>query len=160
MPAIIRSKENEENFSSDDIREGLTAIISVKHPNPQYEGQTKTKLGNSEVRKIVSSIIGDQFNRYLLENPKIGRQILDKINLAAEARIAARTAKENIRRKGALDIPRTRQIGRLLKQRPAKCELYIVEGNSPAVRPKTDATRETQAILPLRGKILNVQKAQ
>ncbi len=154
-------KENEENFSSDDIREGLTAIISVKHPNPQYEGQTKTKLGNSEVRKIVSSIIGDQFNRYLLENPKIGRQILDKINLAAEARIAARTAKENIRRKGALDI--TTLPGKLAdcsSKDPAKCELYIVEGNSAGGSAKNGRDRETQAILPLRGKILNVQKAQ
>jgi DNA gyrase subunit B len=154
-------KENEENFTSDDIREGLTAIVSVKHPNPQYEGQTKTKLGNSEVRKIVSSIVGDQLLRYLMENPKEARAIMDKISLAAEARIASRNAKENIRRKSALEV--TTLPGKLadcsLKD-PSKCELYIVEGNSAGGSAKNGRDRETQAILPLRGKILNVQKAQ
>jgi len=154
-------KENEESFTNDDVREGLTAIISVKHPNPQYEGQTKTKLGNAEVRKIVSGIVGEQFARYLLENPKTARQILDKINIAAEARIASRIAKENIRRKGALDI--TTLPGKLAdcsSKDPSKCELYIVEGNSAGGSAKNGRDRETQAILPLRGKILNVQKAQ
>ncbi len=154
-------KENDEGFTHDDIREGLTAIISIKHPNPQYEGQTKTKLGNSEVRKIVSGVVGTQFERYMMENPKLAKLILDKINLAAEARIASRAAKENIRRKGALDI--TTLPGKLAdcsSKDPAKCELYIVEGNSAGGSAKNGRDRETQAILPLRGKILNVQKAQ
>jgi len=154
-------RDNDENYTSDDIREGLTAIISVKHPNPQYEGQTKTKLGNSEIRKIVSGIVGEQLNRYLMENPKIAKQILDKISLAAEARIASRNAKDNIRRKGALDI--TTLPGKLAdcsSKNPANCEIYIVEGNSAGGSAKNGRDRETQAILPLRGKILNVQKAQ
>ena len=97
-------KDNDENFTQDDIREGMAAIISVKHPNPQYEGQTKTKLGNAEVRKIVSNIVGESLHRFLMENPKLAKIITDKIQLAADARIASRNAKENIRRKGALDL--------------------------------------------------------
>ncbi|MFA7385150.1 MAG: ATP-binding protein, partial [Bacilli bacterium] len=124
-------KENEENLSYDDIKEGLTAIISVKHPNPQYEGQTKTKLGNPEVRKIVSQIVGEQLDRFLMENPKTARIIMDKIVMAANARLAARNARENIRRKGALDI--TTLPGKLAdcsSRKPEECELFIVEGNS------------------------------
>jgi len=154
-------KENDENLTSDDVREGLTAIISIKHPNPQYEGQTKTKLGNSEVRKIVSGIVGDQFERFLLENPRLARVIMDKILLASSARQAAISARENIRRKGALDI--TTLPGKLAdcsSKDAAKCELYIVEGNSAGGSAKNGRDRETQAILPLRGKILNVEKAQ
>jgi DNA gyrase subunit B len=154
-------KETDENFTNDDVREGLTAIISVKHPNPQYEGQTKMKLGNTEVRKIVSSIVGEQLARFLAENPKIAKKIIDKIRVAADARIAAHNIKENIRRKGALDI--TTLPGKLAdcsSRDPSKCELYIVEGNSAGGSAKNGRDRETQAILPLRGKILNVQKAQ
>ncbi len=152
--------DKEENLATDDIREGLTAIISVKHPNPQYEGQTKTKLGNSEVRKIVSSIVGDQLNRFLVENPRVAKIILDKARQAANARIAARKAKEQIR-KSALEL--TTLPGKLAdcsSKDPEKCELYIVEGNSAGGSAKNGRNRETQAILPLRGKILNVEKAQ
>ena len=153
-------KEGEENLTIDDIKEGLTAIISVKHPNPQFEGQTKTKLGNSEVRKILSNIVGDQLNRFLLENPKIARLIIDKCITAANARLAARKARESVR-KGALEL--TTLPGKLadcLSRDPEKCELYIVEGNSAGGSAKNGRDRETQAILPLRGKILNVEKAQ
>ena len=154
-------KDNEENFTYDDIKEGLTAILSVKHPNPQYEGQTKTKLGNPEVRKIVSQIVGDQLDRFFLENPKTAKIIIDKIVMAANARVAARNARENIRRKGALDI--TTLPGKLAdcsSKKPEECELFIVEGNSAGGSAKNGRNRETQAILPLRGKILNVEKAQ
>ncbi len=153
-------KESEENLTYDDIKEGLTAIISVKHPNPQFEGQTKTKLGNSEVRKILSSIVGDQLNRFLMENPKTARLMIDKIVMAANARMAARKARESVR-KGALDL--TTLPGKLAdcsSKDPSKCELYIVEGNSAGGSAKNGRDRETQAILPLRGKILNVEKAQ
>ena len=153
-------KEGEENLTIDDIKEGLTAIISVKHPNPQFEGQTKTKLGNSEVRKILSNIVGDQLNRFLLENPKLARLIIDKCITAANARLAARKARESVR-KGALEL--TTLPGKLadcLSKDPEKCELYIVEGNSAGGSAKNGRDRETQAILPLRGKILNVEKAQ
>ena len=154
-------KENEENLTYDDIKEGLTAIISVKHPNPQYEGQTKTKLGNPEVRKTVSQIVGDSLDRFFMENPKTARIIIEKIVMAANARVAARNARENIRRKGALDI--TTLPGKLAdcsSKDPVVCELYIVEGNSAGGSAKNGRNRETQAILPLRGKILNVEKAQ
>jgi len=154
-------KEGEENLTTDDIKEGLTAIISVKHPDPQYEGQTKTKLGNSEVRKIVSSIVGEGLNRFLLENPKIAKIIMDKVVTAAQARLAARNARDQVRRKTVLDI--TTLPGKLAdcsSRNPEECELYIVEGNSAGGSAKNGRDRETQAILPLRGKILNVEKAQ
>jgi len=153
-------KDDQANFTTDDCREGLTAVVSVKHPNPQYEGQTKTKLGNSEVRKIVSSIVGDGLRQYLQENPKVAQAILDKISLASKARDAARVAREKIR-KSALEI--TTLPGKLAdcsSKDPKICELYIVEGNSAGGSAKNGRDRETQAILPLRGKILNVEKAR
>ena len=153
-------KEGDKNFTGEDCREGLTAVISVKHPNPQYEGQTKTKLGNSEVRKIVSTIVGDGLSQWLQENPAEAKAIIEKIQLACKARDAARVAREKIR-KTALDI--TTLPGKLADcscRDPEKCELYIVEGNSAGGSAKNGRDRETQAILPLRGKILNVEKAR
>ena len=154
-------KDNEDNFTYDDIKEGLTAIISIRHPNPQYEGQTKTKLGNPEIRKTVSQIVGTQLERFLMENPKIAKIIVEKIVNAANARIAARQARDATRRKSALDV--TTLPGKLAdcsSKNPEECELYIVEGNSAGGSAKNGRDRKTQAILPLRGKILNVEKAQ
>ena len=154
-------KDGEDDLTYDDIAEGLTAVISVKHPNPQFEGQTKTKLGNSEVRKIVNGIVSEQFQRFLLEDPHLARMIMEKIVMAANARMAARKAREDFRRKGSLEL--TTLPGKLAdcsSKKPEECELYIVEGNSAGGSAKNGRNRETQAILPLRGKILNVEKAQ
>ena len=153
-------KEQDLNYETEDIKEGLIAIISVRHPNPQYEGQTKGKLGNSEVRKIVSEIAREGFRRYLDENPKHAKVILDKINGAANARMAARKARDRVR-KTALEI--TSLPGKLAdcsSKNAEICELFIVEGNSAGGSAKNGRDRETQAILPLRGKILNVEKVQ
>lgn len=153
-------KDNDDNLTSDDVREGLVAIISVKHPNPQYEGQTKTKLGNSEVRKIVSAIVTEQFTRFLQENPKLAKLIMEKVVLAANARLAARNAREATRRKGSLEISSLPgKLADCSSRDASRCELYIVEGNSAGGSAKNGRDRETQAILPLRGKILNVEKA-
>ncbi len=152
--------EKDSNFSTDDCREGLTCVISVKHPNPQYEGQTKTKLGNSEVRKIVSTIVGAQLKEYFLEHPSEAKAIIEKVRVANKSRIAAQVAREKTR-KSPLDI--TTLPGKLAdcsSKDPEKCELYIVEGNSAGGSAKNGRDRETQAILPLRGKILNVEKAR
>lgn len=154
--------KKDESLSQDDVKEGLVAIISVKHPDPQYEGQTKTKLGNSEVRKIVSNIAGEQINRFFLENPDIAKAIVEKAELASKARIAAKKARELTRRKSALDgissLP-----GKLTdcsSKDASECEIYIVEGDSAGGSAKQGRDAKTQAILPLRGKILNVEKAR
>lgn len=153
-------KDTDESLTQDDAREGLTAIISIKHPDPQYEGQTKGKLGNSEVRAITSNIFGEQLERYLNENPKAAKMIMAKVTLAANARIAAKKARETTRKNG-MDI--TSLPGKLAdcsSKNAEECELYIVEGNSAGGSAKNGRDRKTQAILPLRGKILNVEKAQ
>ena len=154
--------KKDETLSQDDVKEGLVAIISVKHPNPQYEGQTKTKLGNSEVRKIVSNIAGEQINRFFLENPDVAKAIVEKAEIASKARIAAKKARELTRRKSALDgissLP-----GKLTdcsSKDASECEIYIVEGDSAGGSAKQGRDAKTQAILPLRGKILNVEKAR
>ena len=157
----INMLKKDESLSSDDVREGLTAIISVKHPDPQYEGQTKTKLGNSEVRKIVSNIFGKQLERFFLENPSTARTIVDKAILASKARLAAKKARELTRRKGDLDI--TNFYGKLsdCKSKDAsECEIFLVEGDSAGGSAIKGRNSMTQAILPLRGEILNVEKAR
>lgn len=153
--------KKEETLSGDDVREGLTAIISIKHPDPQYEGQTKTKLGNSEVRKIVSGILGAQLERFFLENPDTAKLIVDKAILASKARLAAKKARELTRRKNALEI--TSLPGKLAdcsSKDASACEIYIVEGDSAGGSAKMGRNSKYQAILPLRGKILNVEKAR
>ena len=154
-------KKDEDNLSSEDVREGLTAVISVKHPDPQYEGQTKTKLGNSEVRKIVSNIFGEQLQRFLLEHPNEAKIIVEKASVASKARLAAKKARELTRRKSALEI--SSLPGKLAdcSSKDAQiCEIYIVEGDSAGGSAKQGRNSKFQAILPLRGKILNVEKAR
>ena len=154
-------KKEDEALLGEDIREGLTAIISIKHPNPQYEGQTKTKLGNSEVRKIVSNILGDQLERFLMENPDEARIIVDKAMLASKARQAAKKARELTRRKGALEISSLPgKLADCSSNDASECELYLVEGDSAGGSAKQGRDSVFQAILPLRGKILNVEKAR
>ncbi len=154
-------KKPEEALSGDDVREGLTAIISVKHPDPQYEGQTKTKLGNAEVRKIASTIISTCLETFLLENPDTAKTIVEKGIIASRARIAAKKAREMTRRKTGMEI--TSLPGKLAdcsSRDASKSEIFIVEGDSAGGSAKSGRDRYTQAILPLRGKILNVEKSR
>ncbi|MBR3311764.1 MAG: DNA topoisomerase (ATP-hydrolyzing) subunit B [Solobacterium sp.] len=154
-------KEKDDNLTSDDCKEGITAVISVKHPDPQYEGQTKTKLGNTEVRRVVSSIFGKQLERFLMENPDQAKLIMEKATLASQARMAAKKAREATRKSALSSI--SSLPGKLMdcsSKDASVCEIYIVEGNSAAGSAKNGRDSHYQAILPLRGKILNVEKAR
>lgn len=154
-------KEKEDNLSGDDIREGLTAIILVKLPDPQFEGQTKNKLGNPEVRRYVEQVMNEYFSYYLEENPDVAKKIVGKALLAARARKAARAARDNVLRKGALDgMGLPGKLWDCSSKSPDDSEIYIVEGNSAAGSAKEGRDNRTQAILPLRGKVLNTERAR
>lgn len=154
-------KDKDDSLTQDDVKEGITMVISCKHPNPQFEGQTKTKLGNVEVRKIASNVFGAGFEKFLLENPDQAKAIMEKVLLASRARVAAKKARELTRRKGDLEI--TNFYGKLTdckSKDPSESEIFLVEGDSAGGSAKKGRDYMTQAILPLRGKILNVEKAR
>jgi DNA gyrase subunit B len=153
-------KENEDNLSGEDVREGMTAVISIKHPDPQFEGQTKTKLGNSDARTATDRLFSEHFSKFMMENPTVARKIVEKGMLASKARVAAKRAREVTRKKNGLEI--SNLPGKLAdntSKDPAISELFIVEGDSAGGSAKQGRSRLTQAILPIRGKILNVEKA-
>jgi DNA gyrase subunit B len=153
-------KEDDDNFLGEDVREGLTVIISIKHPDPQFEGQTKTKLGNSEARTIVDRLFSLNFERFLMENPKISKLIINKAELASKARVAAKRAREVTRKKSGLEISNLPgKLADCSSKDPEISELFIVEGDSAGGSAKQGRSRLFQAILPIRGKILNVEKA-
>ncbi|MGO2696188.1 MAG: DNA topoisomerase (ATP-hydrolyzing) subunit B [Bavariicoccus seileri] len=153
-------RDNEANLSGEDVREGMTMVLSIKHPDPQFEGQTKTKLGNSEARTITDRLFSVHFDRFMMENPTIARQIVDKGLLASKARLAAKRAREVTRKKSGLEISNLPgKLADCSSNDPSINEIFIVEGDSAGGSAKTGRSRHFQAILPIRGKILNVEKA-
>ena len=154
-------KDDKERLSGEDTREGLTAVVSIKHGNPQFEGQTKTKLGNSEVRQIVDRLFAEHFERFLYEHPNVARIVVEKGIMASRARVAAKKAREVTRRKSALEISSLPgKLADCSSKKPEESEIFLVEGDSAGGSTKEGRDSKTQAILPLRGKILNVEKAR